>query len=490
MGRRSDEPALPRAAPIAQLANGHRSSRDHFGASIQSTAGPRSTNTPPVHTYGGVRIIGTLLAMGAMLWSGCAQPAPEMWASPAAAQIGGGALQPEQTPAVTGELAAQWPPLQRASVPLLPACATTPPTPTYQLMPAPAWPRPRNDATAVTLLSGDVLITGGSADGGASNEADVFRVDGGGWLAGSPMRARRESHQVAVLPDGRVVAAGGYGVPVPGDGRSILSSVEIRDEVTGTWSDLSPMGNPRVGHHLAALPSGELIVVGGFRSRWGPDGLWEIERLAAPGQQWALLGQPMLFWRESAVSVPLSDGRIMLLSGFHDSTGNLPSYTGVEVYNPSVEPSLRPAAPTPVPVRVASAVTLNNWGVVLAAREQPAELHAFAIRRPDGALHSVPLAGLDRVQLDSLGDVRKVLGAPVGANVAAFVLQGTIASQVVVFDFQSCSWSPVSRIDGTASVVASLGSEAVLVTGISTSSVGAAFSVRRPDAFVLRHSVQ
>ncbi len=60
-----------------------------------------------------------------------------------------------------------------------------------------------------------------------------------------------------VLPDGRVLVAGGY------DGTNDLDSVEMYDPATRHWTAASPMLEARSGHLALLLKNGRVLITTG-----------------------------------------------------------------------------------------------------------------------------------------------------------------------------------------------------------------------------------
>lgn len=81
----------------------------------------------------------------------------------------------------------------------------------------------------------------------------------GTWTATAPMLEGREGHTATLLPDGRVLVAGG----------SESATSEVYDPRTGAWAASGEMVEARGGHTATALSDGRVLVVGGFRP--GPD---------------------------------------------------------------------------------------------------------------------------------------------------------------------------------------------------------------------------
>ena len=121
------------------------------------------------------------------------------------------------------------------------------------------------DAQLVPLGPGDLMLLGGDASSGGS-KADVFRWrEGRGWSF-LPSMANRRSNGVAaaVLGDGRVAVAGGYGVT----GLLCTATAEAYDPATREWAALPDLPKCLQGVAGAAL-GGRLHVVGGSETIQG-----------------------------------------------------------------------------------------------------------------------------------------------------------------------------------------------------------------------------
>ena len=71
----------------------------------------------------------------------------------------------------------------------------------------------------------------------------------------------RQQQTATLLPDGRVFIAGGYW----SDGQKwrVLSSTEMYDPATRTFSPIGSMGAARDGHTTTLLDDGRVLIVGG-----------------------------------------------------------------------------------------------------------------------------------------------------------------------------------------------------------------------------------
>lgn len=116
------------------------------------------------------------------------------------------------------------------------------------------------DRGSVALLAnGKVLLTGGQAGilTFARNGAELFDPATGNWTATGGMNFGRSDHSMTLLPNGKVLAAGGINrmeQPVV---------TELYDPETGQWTRTGSLRVPRYRHCAAYLPNGRVLVAGG-----------------------------------------------------------------------------------------------------------------------------------------------------------------------------------------------------------------------------------
>jgi hypothetical protein len=136
----------------------------------------------------------------------------------------------------------------------------------------------RLDAAAVRLRDGRVLIAGGSPSESPSNpilgSAEIYDPKTGQFTPTGALMLARSSATAVLLTDGRALIIGGYGCP-PKDGACTLSntvhgvgltSTELYDPATGTFSTTGSMIVPRQSARAVVMADGRVLVVGWNRT--------------------------------------------------------------------------------------------------------------------------------------------------------------------------------------------------------------------------------
>jgi large repetitive protein len=130
----------------------------------------------------------------------------------------------------------------------------------------------RGDATATVLNNGKVLIAGGSANGTALADAELYDPATGTFTATGSLIHARNLHFAALLSNGNALIAGGF------DGTNYLSSAEIYNPTTGTFAATGNMITARRLPATGVLPNGKVLIAGGD----GPNGALAAAELYNP----------------------------------------------------------------------------------------------------------------------------------------------------------------------------------------------------------------
>jgi len=126
--------------------------------------------------------------------------------------------------------------------------------------------------TGTLLPNGKVLLTGGGQPQGNSADipiadAELYDASTGMFTATGSMTKARYGHTATLLPDGKVLIAGGEGDACNGT-TCIVSgseaSAEIYDPGTGTFAATGSMTSLREWHTSTLLYDGRVLITGGF----------------------------------------------------------------------------------------------------------------------------------------------------------------------------------------------------------------------------------
>src|ERR1700693_134033 len=119
--------------------------------------------------------------------------------------------------------------------------------------------------TATLLPDGSVLIAGGIVEskGFATTSAEIYSL--GKFTSTGRMSTPIAFHTATALSDGSVLIAGGGGVLISGSPAFVTSVAEIYSPAAKAFLPTSGlMNNARVNHTATLLPTGEVLISGGF----------------------------------------------------------------------------------------------------------------------------------------------------------------------------------------------------------------------------------
>jgi uncharacterized delta-60 repeat protein len=189
----------------------------------------------------------------------------------------------------------------------------------------------RTEHTATILTNGRVLVAGGHA-GCTLSSAEVYDSSTGNWTPTGSLIAGRYQHTATLLPNGKVLVAGGWDPCVTPTTYS-LSSAELYNPATGTWSSTGSMNAHRNRHTATLLPNGKVLVTGGYD---GSTGLYlDSAELYDPATgTWSSTGSMSYArWFHSAILLP-NNGMVLAAAGVAPGYSEY-DYTACELYNPA-----------------------------------------------------------------------------------------------------------------------------------------------------------
>jgi N-acetylneuraminic acid mutarotase len=190
----------------------------------------------------------------------------------------------------------------------------------------------RASHTATLLPAGTVLAAGGYNHRGGLASAELYDPDTARWRTTGSMCHARSYHTATLLGDGSVLVVGGLGGADPRDLGTALGSAERYDATTGAWRPAGSLRTARSSHAAALLPSGDVLVIGGFAA----DGssTRSAERYSAATGQWSS-ADDMLVARTAHSATTMPDGVVLIVGGFVQSGDQLDVTASVERYEPS-----------------------------------------------------------------------------------------------------------------------------------------------------------
>ena len=181
----------------------------------------------------------------------------------------------------------------------------------------------RYSHTATLLASGQVLVAGGVDDTPvAVSSAELYDPATGTWAATGSMGFAREAHTATLLTSGQVLVAAGYGT-------APLSSAELYDPVMGTWTATGSLAHARFGYTATLLPNGQVLVVGGNASVSGFDDLSSAELYDPATGTWTETGS-LANARQSHTATLLPNGKVLVAGGYNGT-----SLSSAELYDPA-----------------------------------------------------------------------------------------------------------------------------------------------------------
>ena len=135
----------------------------------------------------------------------------------------------------------------------------------------------------------------------------------------------RSEFGLSLLPDGRVLMAGGTTVGIAG-----VNVSEIYDPDTGTWSATGDLNQIRMGSVQLLLPDGTVLITGGDQQFLTP--LASSERFDPSTGSWSVVGA-LNTARSDMTGVGMGDGRAMVCGGI----SSLTRLDTVEVFDAATE---------------------------------------------------------------------------------------------------------------------------------------------------------
>ncbi|MRG97637.1 Kelch repeat-containing protein [Polyangium spumosum] len=184
----------------------------------------------------------------------------------------------------------------------------------------------RYAATGTVLPDGRVLVAGGrNSSSAALSSAQIYNPATDAWSSAANLPAARTRHTATLLGGGRVLVAGGS------TGSNTASTSYLYNPSTNAWTTGAGMSVAREEHTATLLANGKVLVVGGGSGATNH----KTAALYTPATNtWANTGS-MAEARRLHTAVLLDDGRVLVTGGRRATTSGFDvSYTS-EIYNPA-----------------------------------------------------------------------------------------------------------------------------------------------------------
>ena len=175
--------------------------------------------------------------------------------------------------------------------------------------------------TATLLHNGKVLVAGGWGGTLPLKKAELYDPETGMWSSTGNLNVARFGHTATLLSDGKVLITGGSDWD---DFSYTLASAELYDPDSGTWSRTASLNTSRIFHTATLLPDGSVLAAGGYSPSWqdGSFSAQSSEHYDPASGTWNLSGQLNTARSSSHTATLLPGGRVLVAGGYEYS--NLP----------------------------------------------------------------------------------------------------------------------------------------------------------------------
>ena len=234
----------------------------------------------------------------------------------------------------------------------------------------------RQEHTQTLLGTGMVLIAGGwnrvAGEITCVSSAELYDPTSGTFTATGSMGTARNHHTATVLGSGKVLIAGG-GDFVAGTG-PVVSSAELYDPAAGTFAATGSMTTARCDHIATLLGTGKVLVAGGVINP-NDDGTSSADLYDPTTGTFAATGS-MTTARTAHTATLLGTGEVLVAGGMLDGKATGDTVSSAEIYHPTA--GTFAATTSMATVRYAHTATLLGSGEVLIAGGDHGPAFGFA----------------------------------------------------------------------------------------------------------------
>jgi hypothetical protein len=184
----------------------------------------------------------------------------------------------------------------------------------------------RVSAQAVTLSDGRVLVVGGIAADTLSGtnpsspqpvaSAEIWDPTTGAWSSAGTLAQARSEFVLVALKDGSALVAGGFGTP------GAVATAERYEPSTNSWTPAGTTVAAAARRSAAVLAGGRVLLAGGMTAQGSTNKVISSAELFDPVSGTWTATKPLPMALERAAGVLLKDGSVLLVGG--DSGWSLP----------------------------------------------------------------------------------------------------------------------------------------------------------------------
>jgi N-acetylneuraminic acid mutarotase len=194
---------------------------------------------------------------------------------------------------------------------------------------------PRTQGTLTLLADGRVLAAGGGVEGApdwiSTASTEIYDPTTGSWSVAAPMSVARAIHTATLLQDGEVLVTGGA-TTYHGSTGSVTARAEIFDPRTGKWRQVASLPKPLYVHQAALMPDGRVLVAGGWWATSNSDPSHGSAYIYDPAKDaWKPTGS-LVTARAQFNLIALPDGRFLAVDGVDPAYHTLATS---EIYDPA-----------------------------------------------------------------------------------------------------------------------------------------------------------
>jgi large repetitive protein len=173
--------------------------------------------------------------------------------------------------------------------------------------------------------SGKVLVVGGSANSGALSSAEIYDVETATWSSAASLTVGRSSHTATVI-GGLILVVGGLDAL----GTQNIRTAEIFNPSTGTWTATGSTLGAHGQHTATLLPNGKVLVVGWNKLNPATN---SAEIYDPATGQWSATGN-LATPRSLHTATLLANGKVLVTGGVDRNTP-LQLVSTFETYDPT-----------------------------------------------------------------------------------------------------------------------------------------------------------